>query len=172
MLILLVEYTLALEGNGSQWPVSGREETLPTTIMGSRPWGGFVFEQYLARKAVGDGTRALLGGSSTTAADGEVATVFNAKEIWGTVAVGDGTRTMFGAGKLFSFAIAAVLFHTEVSWVKVDAGDETGAVLDTGNLLSIPADIVRILASFNTMVTLFVCCGHNLMAQAPDNGSH
>lgn len=27
-------------------------------------------------------------------------------------------------------------------------------MLDTGNLLSIPADIVRNLASFNTMVTL------------------
>lgn len=39
-----------------------------------------VFEQSLAREAVGDRTRTGAG-SSTTAIDGEVAIVFNAKEI-------------------------------------------------------------------------------------------
>ena len=61
---------------------------------------------------------------------------------------------MFAVGEVFSIAIVAVSFDTEEPWVKADGGDETGAVLDTGNLLSVAADIARISASFNAVATL------------------
>ena len=112
--VFLVENPSAPEeDDGSGWAVSGREETLPSTIMGSGHWGGFAVKRSLAREAIGSGTRALFdtGASfSSPTIDGEVATVFNARDIWTTVAVGDETGTVLDTVKFFPAAVAAVVF--------------------------------------------------------------
>lgn len=114
MAVFLVENPSAPEeDDGSGWAVSGREKTLPSTIMGSGPRGGFAVKRSLAREAIGDGTRALFdtgAGFSSPTIDWEVATVFNAKDIWTTVAVGDETGTVLDTFKLFPAAVAAVVF--------------------------------------------------------------